>query len=616
MATVKSRSPKRADVKMGLVGGIGLASGIALDQLPLDQPDSIYTGVSDAAHTAFGLGATAGGLTLATAVALYRWHGSRTYLRRNTFHAEGWATMHDYRDYLSAGVIMDNRVRGGNKGLGAIVRPSLVERAERNGYKRRPSDYGVRLGKIQTGDTARIRGRIAHNGFERSCLVIGPPGTGKTAELLHWVIDAPGAVLTATTKTDVYEHTAEIRAQRGPVLLFNPQALGGLASTFAWDPVVGCEHYKVATARARALVGGTKAITAMQEASWGEKCVEILSKYLMAARLAGGDLSTVAWWLADPGNEGPLTVLRDERWASYVPPGWANSLQAEMRSKADRMKGSIWSLAQSSVAFMSDPAVAKACSKAGAEEFEQKYEQGGRKNFDVKKFIRDRGTLYLVGSDADDTIAPLLSALTNYIYDTAIEYAAELPNRRLDPTFAMVLDEVAKITPVDLPGWGATARSAGIWLCAAVQTFDQLRERWGEVGAGTIETVFSTLMVLAGLKNDSDLTKISNLVGFRDEDVVTEGESLHQSGISRSANTTPREKRIMPQAQIRMLPPQMALVVTGGANAFVVKYEKGQIRATRMRNRISKGREPERGYCDSNRLFAQPESVAEPEFAA
>jgi len=605
MASTKSRSPRKGDVKTGLVGAGALAGFVALDQVKLDGQDSIYTGISATAHATFELGATAGGLTLAASIALWKWHGSRSYLRRKIFHAEGWAGMHDYNDHLSAAVIMDNKTRNGNKGLGALVRPSLVNRADRNGYKRRPTDYGVRLGKIQTGDNVRVRGRTAWNTFERSCLVIGPPGAGKTAQLIHWVIDAPGAVLTATTKTDVYEHTHEIRALRGPMLLFNPQGLGGLASTFAWDPVVGCEHYKVATARARALVHGTKAITAMQEASWGEKCVEILSKYLMAARLAGGDLSTVAYWLSDANNEQPLTVLRDERWAQYVPAGWANSLQAEMRSAADRMKGSIWSLAQSAVAFMSDPAVAKACAKGGGE------------NFDIHEFIRNRGTLYLVGSDADDMIAPLLSALTNYIYDTATEMAAVSPHGRLDPPFDMILDEVAKITPVDLPGWGATARSAGIWLCAAVQTFDQLRDRWGTIGAGTIETVFGTLMVLAGIKNDEDLTKISNLVGFRDEDVITEGESQHQSGISRTANTTPREKRIMPQAQIRMLPQQMALVITGGANAFVVKYEKGQIRATRMRNRIHKGRDPERGYCDSNQLYGQqPAPAAQQEYAA
>ncbi|MFC9250617.1 type IV secretory system conjugative DNA transfer family protein [Amycolatopsis thailandensis] len=576
------KSPKRDDVKAGVVGGIGLLGFGGLTQLDLEKPGSIYLDYAEVAQNVFALGATASGVTLGAATGLYFWHGSRTFERRTTFHADGWANMHDYRDYLSASVISSNRNRNGNLGMGLIVRPSLAERSDRNGYKPRPTDYGVRLGTIQTGENRRIRRRIAYNGFERACLAIGPPGAGKTALLGHWVIDAPGAVLTATTKTDVYNKTSEIRAKRGPVLLFNPQGLGDLASTFAWDPVVGCEHYKVATMRARALVHGTKAITAMQEASWGEKCVEILSKYLMAARLAGGDLSTVAYWLADANNEEPLTVLRDERWSQYVPPGWANSLQAEMRSSADRMKGSIWSLAQSSVAFMSDPAVARACAKSSGS------------NFDVREFIHARGTLYLIGSDKDDMIAPLLSALTNYIYDTATEMAAEAPHQRLDPTFSLVLDEAAKITPVDLPGWGATARSAGIWLCAAVQTFDQLRERWGDRGAGTIETVFGTLLVLAGIKHDGDLTKISNLVGYRTE---------YEPPPNPKLSPTSREVRIMPQAQIRMLPQQMALVITGGSRAFVVKYERAQTRADRMIARIKRGKEPERGYCDSNRLF-------------
>ncbi|MFD8497967.1 type IV secretory system conjugative DNA transfer family protein [Amycolatopsis sp. NPDC059657] len=609
MASNKSRRDTRSlrkdDVKMGVVGGIAGAGCVALNQIPLDGPNSIYAGgFGEAFSVVTGAGAGVGGLLVAAAVAQYRWHGSRTYQRRATFHAPGWATWNDYRDHLGANVIMSNKVKGGNRGLGALVRPSLVDKQFRGGYKRRPTDYGCHLGRIETGESLRMRRRDAWSSFEKGCLVIGPPGAGKTAKLIHWVLDAPGAVLTATTKLDVYEHTAKIRAERGPVLLFNPQRLDNVASTLTWDPVIGCEHYNVATARARALVHGTKAITAMQEASWGEKCVEILSKYLMAARLIGGDLSTVAYWLADVQNEEALTVLRDQRFASYVPPGWANALQAEIRSPADRMRGSIWSLAQSSVAFMSDPAVAAVCQK------------GSGSTFDVREFIRNRGTLYLVGSDENDTIAPLLSALTNYIYSEATVMAAEQPARRLDPTFAMILDEVAKITPVDLPGWGATARSAGIWLVAAVQTFDQLRERWGTIGAGTIESVFGTLFVLAGLKNDEDLTKISNLCGFRDEEIESVGRSVHAGGVSVSENTTEREKRIMPQAEIRMLPPQHALIITSGARAFVVSYEKGQIRATRMRDRLAAGKEPERGYLDSNQLYgpAQPsQPAAEPQ---
>jgi hypothetical protein len=217
-----------------------------------------------------------------------------------------------------------------------------------------------------------------------------------------------------------------------------------------------------------------------------------------------------------------------------------------MRSPADKMKGSIWSLAQSAVAFMANPVIAQSCRRGAGE------------NFNVRDFIKARGTLYLVGSDKDDTIAPLLSALTRYIYDDAAAFATEQPHERLDPPFSLFLDEVTKITPVPLPSWSADARSHGLVITAATQTFDQLRERWGQAGAGTIESALGTLLVLGGLRNTDDLTKLSDLIGMRESRIVHEGESVHVSGRSTSKNVVVREERIMPVAQIRRLPRQHA----------------------------------------------------------
>ena len=46
--------------------------------------------------------------------------------------------------------------------------------------------------------------------------------------------------------------TAAVRAQHGRVHVFNPQHIGGVASTFCWDPVAGCEDPATAIRRADA----------------------------------------------------------------------------------------------------------------------------------------------------------------------------------------------------------------------------------------------------------------------------------------------------------------------------------------------------------------------------
>ena len=40
------------------------------------------------------------------------------------------------------------------------------------------------------------------------------------------IIDAPGAVLVTSTRTDLLDQTGPLRAQRGPVYVFNPVGLG------------------------------------------------------------------------------------------------------------------------------------------------------------------------------------------------------------------------------------------------------------------------------------------------------------------------------------------------------------------------------------------------------
>jgi type IV secretory pathway TraG/TraD family ATPase VirD4 len=454
----------------------------------------------------------------------------------------------------------------------------LENRRERGGYKPKDTDYGQYLGRAVTGSRS-VRGTRTYMSFERCLICIAPPGAGKTALMLHPLLDAPGAALVASTKTDVYDHTWELRAQYGPTALFNPQNVGGLGGNFRWDPLIGCEHYQAATDRATALVRGTKAITAMQEASWGEKCIEILAKYLMAARLANQDLNSVAYWLAHPDDESAVRILRHFT-PEYAPPGWAGALEAEMRSAADRMKGSIWSLARGAVAFMSNPLVSAACSKGAGE------------SFNAREFARSRGTLYLLGDDRDETIAPLLNALTDYVYQEVKATAAASPRHRLDPPFGFFLDEVTKITPVPLDKWAADARGHGMYITAITQSFDQIRERWGEIGAGAISSLFSKV-ILGGIQNMRDLEELSKLIGTRKVQVVSEGESESSSGKSRSRNMTMRQEVIMPPEEIRMLPRGYALVLCGEARAVVVKYKKGQVRAERELARLRKRLGPE-----------------------
>uniref|UniRef100_UPI003F497DC2 type IV secretory system conjugative DNA transfer family protein n=1 Tax=Amycolatopsis sp. CA-290885 TaxID=3239925 RepID=UPI003F497DC2 len=557
----KSESATRRDIKTALGGGGILAASLGLAQLPYDGPESIYQPVAGVMDTGLTISGCLGGAVAAGAVGHAFYSTSRTAHRRRIFHAPGWADRHSFADQLGAKAI---------RRAGRQTRPSLASRADRRAAKATDADFGQFLGKAVTGFRP-ARGSNVFADFQKSLLFVAPPGAGKTALMLHSLMDAPGSVLATSTKPDIYTLTAELRAERGPVYLFNPQNVGRLASNFGWDPLIGCEHYQVAQDRAAALVKGTRAITAMQEASWGEKCIEIMSKYLMAARLWNQDLRAVAYWLAHPDDETAVRVL--QQFPSHVPDGWAASLEAEMRSSADRMKGSIWSLARGSVAFMSNPVIAQACTKGAGE------------SFNVKEFALSRGTLYLLGDSNDETIAPLLAALTDYVYRDFKALAQVQPRERLDPPFGFFLDEVTKITPVPLADWAADIRSHGGYITAITQSFAQIEDRWGKEGLAAVKGLFSKV-ILPGIQNLQDLEELSKLVGTREVDAVSEGETDSASGRSRSRNRSKRKELILPPEDIRMLPAMHALIMINESKAVVTKFKHGQIRAQKMLERL------------------------------
>ena len=87
-------------------------------------------------------------------------------------------------------------------------------------------------------------------------LTLGGPRHGKSVEEICRIIDAPGAVIATSTRADLYEKTHRLRAERGPVFVFNPSGIGGIATDVTFDPLTGCTEPKTAVDRAGDLIAG------------------------------------------------------------------------------------------------------------------------------------------------------------------------------------------------------------------------------------------------------------------------------------------------------------------------------------------------------------------------
>ncbi|MBO0811207.1 MAG: type IV secretory system conjugative DNA transfer family protein [Microlunatus sp.] len=366
---------------------------------------------------------------------------------------------------------------------------------------------------------------------------LGGPRTGKTGEMCGRILDAPGAVIATSTRTDMIEHTSRLRARRGPVYVFNPSGLADLGSSLTFDPLAGCRAPDVATYRAEDLISGGPAGDMNPDREfWMRQGAQALAAMLHAAALADFGMLDVQRWVAAPTDAKEL-VLRVLR-RSPSPAFEAQALQ--FFDNNDRTRSSITTTILPALAWLTSD-VARDAARPG-------------ESINVTQLLAERGTLYLLGAE-DALTAPLVTALTAHIAREARRIASLQPAGRLDPPLTLVLDEAALICPIPLPKWTSDMGGRNITIHIAAQGRSQLRERYGDTGAGSILNNSATLLVYGGGRDVSDLETYVKLTGERDAEVATHDHS------SRGYSTTTRRQQILTEAQFAQLGPGQVVII-------------------------------------------------------
>ena len=276
----------------------------------------------------------------------------------------------------------------------ARIRPSLPLR-----YRiLDPREHSVDLGR------AHYRHRL-HVPLEEHLLVMAPPRTYKTAFLADVILSYPGPVIATSTKPDLYELTSPVRAQLGPVHVFNPQHIGAVPSTFCWSPVDGCQDPATAIRRADAFAFAVSAKAVEDATFWSAKARDYLRGYFHAAALARYDLRTVAAWVSGADPDVPERIL-----LAAGARQWALTL-AELRSEAHKTAATVRMVMTRALAFMADPALAASVLPP----------PGG--GFDIPAFLADRGTVYLIAEAVSEEapVAPLFAAMAAEIHYAAAQ---------------------------------------------------------------------------------------------------------------------------------------------------------------------------------------------------
>jgi type IV secretory pathway TraG/TraD family ATPase VirD4 len=427
------------------------------------------------------------------------------------------------------------------RGRAATLRPSL--------HKPDACQVGYLLG--------RAKGREVWASVEDSMLLIGPPRSGKGLHIvINAILDAPGSVVTTSTRPDNLTVTLTARQRHGPVAVFDPQRLApGLPAGLRWSPVRGCEDPLTAMIRAVGLAASTGLGSGGVEGGgfWEGKTAAAIQALLHAAALDGRDARTLYQWALNPtAAADAVHILQSSPGAAE---GWADSL-GSMIDSDPRTRDSIWQGVGLAFNALADPRVLDAVMPQAGEDF------------NPEAFLSEHGTLYLLATGAGaGASAALVAAFIEDLTETARRRAARSPAARLDPPLLLALDEIGNLGPLpSLPTLMADGGGTGITTLTVLQSLAQARQKWGENRAAAIWDAAIVKIILGGASHSRDLQDLSTLIGERDE---ATGSTTTDAGGGRSHQRSIRRVSTLPPDALRTMPFGLGTVLLRAAPPII-----------------------------------------------
>lgn len=378
----------------------------------------------------------------------------------------------------------------------------------------RPADSATRLGReVHTRKEVWVS-------KELTTLVLAPPRSGKTTGLVApAVADHRGPCLATGVRHDIMNLTVDWRRGTGPLYLCEPTRppsadIPDGVSEVRWSPLAGCDDVLTARLRAEALFAPLPKAGTNDE-YWRTAGVSLLAGYLFAAHARDGTIRDVIGWADRDSDRSPSEILTDV--AASVRDPHERAAVEEMGAalgaainKDPRYKAGVTGQVLQALEPFRLPQVRRMCDVSVAH------------SFSVHDFIRDRGTIWMLGSDTHQKqSAGVCTALSAAIIQEARDQAALNPNGRLQPPLLAALDEVVNVAPIPrLEQLLSTGGGSGIQTIVVLQSMAAARNAWGQEMGDSLLDFNNIKIVLGGLSDSQDLQDLSNLLGIREERVV------------------------------------------------------------------------------------------------
>jgi type IV secretory pathway TraG/TraD family ATPase VirD4 len=443
----------------------------------------------------------------------------RRIARRGTRRVRGFASGSEVQQALSTAAVTK---------LGGTIRPSL------EGARIDVDDVGTVLGRRIPGGT-----KIALSA-EESVLVLAAARQGKTSQVMIPMLHSwRGPAIATSVRRDIVEATASLRALLGPVLVLAPTGMPKWPKGVSWSPAAGCHVYDTAKARAETIVRvGKGGPSAQQDSSnagfFGSSATNLVAAWLHAAALSGGSMNDVVRWSLNQRDDTSVRLLRDHPDAE---PGVADML-ADMYASPQVTKANLWATATIGLSPLMSPTAREVFCGPISE------------SIDIEEFLRANGTLYvLVSAKQAGGLAPIISAFTEEVTETAKRLGDLSPGGRLDPPLAVLLDEAANVSPnPNLPDLLSYSGGSGIFVVVVLQNMAQAADKWGPVGAEMIWGATTAKVILGGLSG-SEVDDLCRLAGEYQQAVG----SLQRGSTGTNIQTSYENRPVLTPADVRGL---------------------------------------------------------------
>ncbi|MEW2011303.1 TraM recognition domain-containing protein [Microbacterium sp. NPDC078814] len=383
------------------------------------------------------------------------------------------------------------------------------------------------------------------------------PRTGKTtSRAVPAILDAPGGVLVTSNKRDVVDATRDVRAEAGPVWVFDPQGIALENPTWWWNPLSYVTDEVRAAKLADHFASGSRDPGAKTDAYFDPAGQDLLAGLLLAAALDSRPITDVYGWLTRPTEEEPIGILRRGGYDLT-----ADQVRGVITAP-EKQRGGIYGTAQQMASCLTNRQVAAWVNPQGEPDL--------RPQFDPAAFVRDGGTLYSLSKEGRGTAGPLVTALTVAVVEAAEELAAGSAGGRLSVPLLGVLDEAANVCRWrELPNLYSHYGSRGIVLMTILQSWSQGVDVWGDSGMRKLWSASNVKVYGGGVSEDAFLESLSKLIGDYDR----QASSVSSGRGGRSVNQQLHRERILDVADLAAMPKGRAVVLSSGNRPTLIRTQ-------------------------------------------